>query len=376
MQKSRMRRIKALVLKETIQILRDPSTLLITVVLPILLIVIYGSGVSLDIKHLKVGLVLEDTSPDARDFANSLIHSPFFEVTSAYNRRSMEERLIDGSIAGMIVIPSYYTRVKKTFGKIAPIQLIADGSEANTASFVINYVTGAFANFLIQEALAGGGAGEKPMIEVKPRFWYNEQLESRFYILSGSLAITMTLIGAMLTALVVAREWERGTMESILSTPVTSFELVIGKVIPYFILGMISMALCVAITVFCYGVPFRGSLLLLTLVSAVFLLCSLGLGMMISTIAKSQVLAYQITLMVGFLPAYILSGFLFEILSMPIWIQTITIFIPAKYFVQSVQTLFLVGNVWSLIFYDVAVIASIGSIFFIITALKTARRIP
>ena len=376
MQESKVRRIKALVLKETIQIFRDPSTLLITVVLPLLLIVIYGSGVSLDIKHLKVGLVLEDTSPDARDFANSLIHSPFFEVTSAYHRHSMDERLIDGSIAGMIVIPSYYTRVKNTLGKIAPIQLIADGSEANTASFVINYVTGAFANFLTQEALAGKGSLEKPIIEVKPRFWYNEQLESRFYILSGSLAITMTLIGAMLTALVVAREWERGTMESLLSTPVTSFELVIGKVIPYFILGMISMALCVAITVFCYGVPFRGSLLLLTLVSAVFLLCSLGLGLMISTIAKSQVLAYQITLMVGFLPAYILSGFLFEILSMPIWIQTITTFIPAKYFVQSLQTLFLVGNVWSLIFYDMAVIASIGSIFFVITALKTARRIP
>jgi ABC-2 type transport system permease protein len=370
-----LRRIKALLLKEGMQIIRDPSTLLITVFLPLLLIFIYGSGVSLDIKHLKIALVLEDRSKEAFDFSSTLTHSPYFEVTTTNHRHFLDEKLMEGSISGLIVIPSYFTKYLHREGKIAPIQLIADGSETNTANFVINYVNGAYTNFLTQEVLAKSSLVEKPIINVKSRFWYNEELESRYYILSGSLAITMTLIGAMLTALVVAREWERGTMESLLSTPVRSLELVLGKVFPYFALGMISMAICVAFTVVGYKVPFRGSYLLLTLVSAVFLYCSLGLGLMISTIAKSQVLAYQITLIVAFLPAYMLSGFLFEILSMPTWIQMMTTFIPAKYFVQSLQTLFLVGNVWSLIFFDILVIGSIGSIFFIITAYKTERKI-
>ena len=185
----------------------------------------------------------------------------------------------------------------------------------------------------------------------------------------------MTLIGALLTALVVAREWERGTMEALISTTVSSKELVLAKVIPYFGLGMISMAICVLLSMFFYGLPLRGSFLVLTVVSALFLFCSLGLGMMISTIAKNQGFAYQITLIVAFLPAYILSGFLFEIHSMPKWIQILTSIIPAKYFVQSLQALFLVGNIWSLIFYDMIPIVGIGIVFFLITAFKTAKRL-
>ena len=369
------RRILALIKKEMIQIVRDPSSLLITVFLPILLIIIYGSGVSLDIKHLKIGLVLEDESNEARNFLNTLTHSSYFEVKSGLSRRVIQQGVEDGSITAMVVIPSYFTKFRNTPGKVAPIQLIADGSETNTANFVVNYVQGALSNLLAQEAEVNRYKSKTPIIDIETSFWYNEQLESSYFILSGSLAITMTLIGALLTSLVVAREWERGTMESILSTPVSSMELVIGKILPYFVLGMISMGVCVAITVLCYKVPFRGSYLLLALVSAVFLFSSLGLGLMISTIAKNQVLAYQITLFAGFLPAYILSGFLFEILSMPKPIQILSNCIAAKYFVQSLQTLFLVGNVWNIILYDTAIIAFIGSIFFMITAWKTKRRI-
>ncbi len=373
--KESRRRIRALIVKEMIQIFKDPSSLLITIFLPILLILIYGSGVSLDIKHLKVGVVLEDSSSQARNFVQALSHSPYFEITSGQNRRVVEAGFDNGSISGMIVIPSYFTQNRNSTGKIAPIQVIADGSETNTANFVLNYVQGALNNLIAQEAFFNRSSLNIPIIDVKSRFWYNEQLESRYFILSGSLAITMTLIGALLTSLVVAREWERGTMESILSTPVSSLEIVTGKILPYFVLGMISMAVCVAITVLFYQVPFRGSFLLLAFVSAVFLFCSLGLGLMISTLAKNQVLAYQITLFAGFLPAYILSGFLFEILSMPKPIQIISNCIAAKYFVQSLQTLFLVGNVWSLILYDTVIIALIGSVFFIITAWKTKRRV-
>lgn len=348
---------------------------MISVLLPILLIFLYGSGVSLDLDHLSLGLVMEDTSPDAQSFAQSLTDSRYFSVKKVLDRRELGDDLTRGAIRGMIVIPSYFTEFLHRPDTIAPLQVIADGSETNTATFVLNYAEGAFQNWTRQEALVSGGAVTYPIIQVQPRFWYNEQLESRFFLLSGSLAIIMTLIGALLTALVVAREWERGTMEALMSTTVGIRELIFAKIIPYFVLGMLSMAICVAFSVFVYGLPLRGSILMLALVSALFLICSLGLGLMISTLTKNQVFAYQITLIVAFLPAYILSGFLFEILSMPKWIQLLTYVIPAKYFVQSLQTLFLVGNVWSLLLYDMGIILAIALVFFVITSFKTVKRL-
>lgn len=371
----RARRMRALMVKEFFQIIRDPSSILITIFLPLLLIFLYGSGVSLDLDHLRVGLVLEDTAPDAQSFAKSLTDSRYFDVKIVRDRRELSDDLTRGTIRGMFIVPSYFTQYRNRPDKVAPIQVIADGSETNTANFVQNYAQGVFANWLVQEAISGGVQDELPLITTEPRFWYNEQLESRFFLLSGSLAIIMTLIGSLLTALVVAREWERGTMEALMSTTVGIGELVVAKVIPYFVLGMISMVICVVLSIVFYDLPLRGSFLVLLLVSALFLFCSLGLGLMISTLTKNQVFAYQITLITAFLPAYILSGFLFEIHSMPKWIQLLTYIIPAKYFVQSLQSLFLVGNVWSLILYDMIPIVAIGLVFFLITASKTVKRL-
>ena len=348
---------------------------MITIFLPLLLIFLYGSGVSLDLDHLRVGLVMEDTAPDAQGFAKSLTNSTYFDVQIVRDRRELHDELTRGSIRGFFVIPSYFTQYRDRPDKMAPIQVIADGSETNTANFVLTYAQGVFRNWLMQEAISSGFSKEIPVINTEMRIWYNEQLKSRFFLLSGSLAIIMTLIGALLTGLVVAREWERGTMEALISTPVGIKELVIAKVVPYFFLGMVSMAMCVGVSIICYGLPMRGSFLLMMLVSAVFLISSLGLGLMISTLTKNQVLAYQITLIVAFLPAYILSGFLFEIASMPRWIQIFTYIIPAKYFVQSLQSIFLVGNVWSLVFFNMIPIAGLGILFFMITALKTAKRL-
>ena len=302
----RASRMKALMTKEFLQIIRDPSSILITVVLPLILMFLYGYGVSLDLNHLRVGLVLEDTAPDAQSFAKSLTDSRYFDVTIVRDRREIIDDMTRGLIRGMFVIPSYFTQFRQRPDMIAPIQVIADGSETNTANFVQNYAQGVFNNWLTQEAIATGFSQDVSLIRAQPRYWYNEQLESRFFLLSGSLAIIMTLIGALLTALVVAREWERGTMEAMMSTPVGIWELIIGKVIPYFALGMISMALCVLVSVFVYDLPLRGSWWLLAIVSAIFLYCSLGLGLMISTITKNQVFAYQVTLIVAFLPAYML----------------------------------------------------------------------
>lgn len=370
----RARIIKALIIKEFYQIIRDPSSILISIVLPAILLFLYGFGVSLDLDHLRIGLVMEDTSPDARSFAEAFTNSRYFDVKIVRDRRELTEDILNGSIRGMVVIPSYFSEFRYKKDKIAPIQVIADGSETNTANFVQNYVAGAWQDWLQQEKISSNLKG-LPRINVQPRYWYNEELESRNFLVPGSLAIIMTLIGTLLTALVVAREWERGTMEAMMSTPVTIRELLIGKLIPYFILGMISMTLCVAGAVFVYNVPLRGSFLVLALVTVCFLSTALGLGLLISTLSKNQFIAAQAAMVAAFLPSYILSGFLFEIASMPKFIQLLTFVIPARYFVNCLQTIFLVGNAWKLIFYNVVPMVAIGLIFFAITARVTVKRL-
>jgi ABC-2 type transport system permease protein len=370
----RWRRLKALIRKEAFQIVRDPSSILITVVLPLLLLFLYGYGVSLDLDHLRIGLVMEDTAPDAQSFAKSLTDSPYFEVKIARDRRELAEDITRGAIRGMVVIPSYFSQFRSRPDVVAPIQVIADGSEPNTANFVQNYVQGAYWNWLRQEAISSDLSG-LPHIDVESRFWYNEELESRFFLMSGSLAIIMTLIGTLLTALVVAREWERGTMEALISTPVKIGEIIFSKFLAYFGLGMISMVICVIISVFGFGLPLRGSLWLLFFVSAIFLFCALSSGLLISTYAKNQLVASQIASIAGFLPAYMLSGFLFEIASMPAWVRALTHIVPARYFVQCLQTLFMVGNVWNLIFWNIIPMLLIGWILFFLTVRKTVKRL-
>lgn len=368
------RRISAYIIKEYYQIIHDVSAFLICIVLPLFLLFLYGYGVSLDLDHLRLGIVMEDTSPKAQSLVQSFSSSRYFDLQIVRDRSSMTDEIIRGNLRGFIVIPSYFSEFNERKGVLAPIQVIADGSEPNTANFVQNYVKGAFQNFLLQERISSHLSG-LPQIQVEDRVWYNEELESRYFLLSGSLAIIMTLIGTLLTALVVAREWERGTMEAIFSTKIKVFEIVLGKLIPYFVLGMISMSLCVAISVFVFGLPFRGSLFLLFLVSSIFLFCALGLGLMISTLSKNQVVAYQTSIVAGFLPSYILSGFLFEISSMPSWIQVLTHIIPAKYLVQCLQSLFLVGNVPELLWKNVIPMFGIGVLFFMITSKKMVKRL-
>lgn len=367
-------RLRALIIKEFLQIIRDPSSLLISVVLPMILLFLYGYGVSLDADHIKIGLVLEDTAPDAQSFAKALTDSPYFSVTIGRHRKEFDELIVSGKIRGIVVIPEYFSQFRSKPNRIAPIQVIADGSEPNTASFVQNYVASAWQNWLQQEHISNDLKG-LPLVRPQIRFWYNEELESRNFLIPGSLAIIMTLIGTLLTALVVSREWERGTMESLMATPVTITELLMGKLIPYFALGMISMTLCVAFSVFFYHIPLRGSPLLLLGVGAVFLFTALGQGLLISTIARNQFVAAQASMVASFLPAFILSGFIFEIASMPAPIRAFTTIIPARYFVSSLQTLFLVGNVWELILINLIPMIIVGAIFYTITARKTVKRL-
>ncbi|MES2345543.1 MAG: ABC transporter permease [Chlamydiota bacterium] len=369
-----MKHLNALIHKESLQIIRDPSSILISVVLPLILLFIYGFGVSLDLDHLRIGCVLEDTAPDAISFAESLTNSRYFDVKIVRDKRELLDDMAKGAIRGFVVIPSYFSSFKNRPDTIAPIQVIADGSEPNTALFLQNYVQGAFEVWLKEEAMTDDLKGLS-LIEMQIRNWYNEELESRYFLLSGSLAIIMTLIGTLLTALVVAREWERGTMEALIATEVSIKELILGKVIPYFILGMISMVICVFISVIGFSLPLRGSLFFLFLDSAAFLLSALSIGLAISTFAKNQIIASQIAIISGFLPAYILSGFLFEIKSMPLPIQWLTYVMPAKYFVQCLQTLFLVGNVKKIVLVNLIPMLIIGLLFFFITTRTMVKRL-
>jgi len=370
----RFRRLKALMVKEFYQIIRDPSSILISVVLPLVLLFIYGFGISLDANHVKIGLVLEDTSPDAQSFAKSLTDSRYFDVTVVKDRRELDKDFLRGAIRGIVVIPSYFSAFRQRQDNVAPIQVIGDGSEPNTANFVQNYLQLTWQNWLQQERISSKLSGI-PLINAQPRFWYNEELKSHNFLVPGSLAIIMTLIGTLLTALVISREWERGTMEAVMSTPVTIVELLFAKLLSYYILAMASMLMCVTFTVLLYQVPLRGSWWVLTLVSSIFLFPALGTGLLISTTSKSQIIAAQISIVSAFLPAFILSGFLFEISSMPLPIQILTYIIPARYFVSCLQTLFLVGTVWGLLWSNMLAMIALGIVVFMVTAHYTVKRL-
>lgn len=364
------RRLTALITKEFFQIIRDPSSLLIGFILPLILLFIYGFGVSLDLNHLKLGLVLQDSAPDAQSFAQSLSGSRYFDLTIAHDYRELVKPMIKGDIRGMVIVPSYFSAFRQKPDTVSPIQVIGDGSEPNTASFAQNYVLGAWQEWLKEENIYSGAKAA-----AQTRYWYNEKLESRNFLIPSSLALIMALIGTLLTALVISREWERGTMEAIMSTPVTIPELLLGKLIPYFLLGMLSMLMCTSIAVLFYEVPLRGSWLLLSIASGIFLITSLALGLLISTKARNQFVAAQASQITAFLPAFMLSGFIFEISSMPFPIQLLTYIIPARYFVTNLQTIFLVGDIWSLILPNLLPIMAVGLILFLLTARITVKRL-
>lgn len=369
----RLRRFAALMRKETLQILRDPSSILIAFVLPMVLLFLFGYGVSLDQTAIRIGLAVEDATPDALSLASAFAASPSFETIPGRDRREFADELVAGRIRGIVVIPRGFAGALARRPAAARIQVVADGSEPNTASFVQAYAQGLVAQWRLRRGLEEGAP--PPPIDLRQRFWFNPGLESRFFLVPGSIAIVMTLIGTLLTALVVAREWERGTMEAMMATPVTVAELLAGKLVPYFLLALASMAACVCVAVFLFGVPFRGSPAALLALATAFLCPALGQGLFISAATRNQFLASQAALFSGFLPAFLLSGFIFEIGSMPRPIQWISVVVPARYFIPSLQTVFLAGDIWPLFLGDIAAMLAIGAVFFALAVRNTRKRI-
>ncbi|BAT59592.1 inner membrane transport permease YbhS [Variibacter gotjawalensis] len=367
-------RFIALVRKETLQVIRDPSSILIAFVLPVVLLFLFGYALSLDATVTRIGIAIESPTPAARELAANFQASRYFTVKLATDRRELEEDLVVNRIRGIVVIPADFTADNANPQTPPRLQVLVDGTDPNTASFVLNYAQGVVQTWRNQTAI-DHGVNPAPLIDVEQRVWFNQELVSRNFLVPGAIAIVMTMIGTLLTALVVAREWERGTMEAMMATPVSSLQLLAGKILPYFILGLLALTLCVAVSVLLFGVPFRGSLIALYLVSAAFLCPALGLGLLISAGTKNQFLASQLALVAGFLPAFLLSGFLFEIASMPKIIQWLTMIIPARYYIPALQTVFLAGDIWPLYAQSIAVLLTMGAVLFALAARTTKKRL-
>lgn len=342
----RTMRLRALIRKEFLQILRDPSSIAIAFLMPVLLLLLFGYGVSLDAEHVAIAVAAEHADADTAGFTGALQRSPYFDPLPMTSVIEAERALREHRVNGIVYLRSDFARKRRSGG--AAVQVLLNGVDANTARLVAGYVEGVWLKWLEHEGRAAGTSLDVPVF-VQERIWFNSKLRSRDFLVPGLIAIIMTLIGALLTAMVMAREWERGTMESLLATPAALPEILAGKLIPYFLLGTGGMAVSVAMAVWLFDVPLRGSLAVLWAASSLFLLIALGIGLIISIVAKTQFVAGQVALIVTFLPGFLLSGFLFDIRSMPAVIQALTHIVPARYFVAILQTVFLAGNVRSVL---------------------------
>ncbi|MDR1109137.1 MAG: ABC transporter permease [Deltaproteobacteria bacterium] len=368
-----MRILRALIRKEFLQVARDPATVFVTLLLPLVLMFIFGYGVNLDVGRFRVGVVLEGDDPNGLSLLDAFGNSRYFAVVSGRDIRAFRDDLTAGRLKGLIVVPRDFGRLLAS-GHGPSIQIVTDGSDANTASFVRAYSQMAIMNWQAN-ALQEKGRPSPPAIRVESRSWYNPELISRNFLMPGSMSMILTITGVILTALVIAREWERGTMESLMATTAGIYEIIMAKLLAYFVLAVVSMALCWGMAVFWYGVPFRGSLPALLALGSIFLWTALGQGLMISTLTKSQYLAAELALITAFLPSFLLSGVIFEISSMPLALRLITRLVPARYFVSSLQTIFLAGDVWPLFARSMAAMAAIGSVYFLITARRTVKKV-
>jgi ABC-2 type transport system permease protein len=347
--------------KEVIQIFRDSRSLMIVVIMPVTLMLLFGYGVNLDLKGLPVYVYDRDGSQQSQDLLKRFQASEYFTVARVVDGYPAIARALDDGHAKMgIVIPWDFSQRLREGGPVQ-VQVLVDGTDDNSANVLIGYteavVQGYSAEIQLNWLRARGQPVQPAAVSVETRTWYNEDLESSAFIIPGVLALVMSVIGAFLTSLTIAREWERGTMEQLISTPVSAMEIMLGKLAPYFVLGMFDVIVCALIAIYWFHVPFRGSSITLMVSSALFMVVVLSLGFFISVLAKSQFAASQIALLVTFLPAFLLSGFLFSIDQMPVVLQWITRILPVRYFVSVLKQIFLKGTPTAMLYADLIPLA-------------------
>ena len=367
---AKLHRIGSLIRKETRQIVRDPSSIAMGIVLPVMLILLFGYGLSLDVTEVPVAVVLEDPSPAATELAASFQLSHYFDARLMTSVTHAQELMLSRKVDGIVRIRPDFSR-SLSLGN-AEVQVLVHGVDANHARIIQAYAQGAIGQWAARRSAEGFEITSGPVV-AQSRMWFNEVNESRYFLVPGLIVLIMTLIGALLTALVMAREWERGTLEALFVTPVRTDEILLGKTIPYFVLGVIGLVLCLLAAKFLFAVPFRGSLAMLTAASVLYLLVALGIGLLISSTVKSQFVASQITVLVTFLPAVMLSGFLFDLRSMPVLVRLVTYALPARYYVALLQTIFLAGDIWEVILPNMAVLAGMAAVLVLLTYRATRK---
>ncbi|WP_211239102.1 ABC transporter permease [Hydrogenovibrio kuenenii] len=366
-------RVRGLVIKEFRQILRDPSSISIAFVMPVVLLLLFGYGVSLDAKHILVGVVQQQPSEASADFVSHFHRSEYFDTSVYPNVPEAENAMQQGKIQAVLILKSDFAQGFYT-QESAPVQLLVNGVNSNTANLINGYVQATWQVWLSNYSLSHGLKLSQPIQQIT-RIWFNSEVNSRYFLVPGLIAIVMTLIGALLTALVVAREWERGTMEALLVTPVSIYEILFSKVFPYFVLGMGGMLLSLLMALYLFHVPLRGSLWILLLSSALFLWVALSMGILISTVGRTQFVAGQIAILASFLPAFLLSGFIFDLHSTPLVIQLISHIVPARYFVSLLQSQFLAGDILWVILPNMAALLVMGLVLTFIVLKKSYKRL-
>jgi len=372
-------RLRALTKKELIQLWRDRSNWASGIALPALLIVLFGYGISLDIKNAPVAVVQDDHSATVTDVLAGLQLSPYLAPQRVASMRDAQALLASRSVDAIIHVPSDFSA--QLAAGHAVVQVIVHGADAGTARTIESYIAGALAQWSAQladrspHASASGAGGAPGSVTLEQRLWFNAANTSTWYLVPGLIVIIMTFLGAFLTSLVVAREWERGTLEALFVTPVRPVEILLAKLIPYFLLGMTGFAMCILAARFLFGIPLVGSPIVLILSSCLYLMVALGLGLLISSATKNQFLASQTALLTSFLPAVFLSGFLFDLHNVPVVVRIIGTALPATHFLELIKTLLLAGNVWPVILREDTVLLGYAVLLLGAATLITRKRI-
>ena len=358
------RRLLAIARKEFLHIRRDPRSLGMAIAIPMLLILLFGYALTLDVDNVPIAVWDQSVSPESRELISRFEGSRYFDVRlRAKGYPDIEPAIMAGQVMAAVVIPRAFSAHLRA-GHGAAIQFLIDGSDSNTATIALGYAEsvarGYSRDIAFREARVGGTGTLRDPLEVRPRVWFNADMESKNYIVPGLIAVIMMVIAALLTSLTVAKEWEQGTMEQLISTPILARELVLGKLLPYFALGMLDVLLAVGMGEFLFQVPLRGSVALLFGMAAIFLAGALSMGMAISIVTKSQLLASQLAMVLTFLPSFLLSGFMYAIGNMPKAIQVVTYAIPARYFVTLLKGIYLKGVGLSILAGEAALLTAFG----------------
>jgi ABC-2 type transport system permease protein len=374
------RRTRAIARKELLHIVRDSRSLVAAVVLPLLMLLIFGYALSLDVDQIPTTVYDLSHTPESRDLIAAFRGSKYFDVVDeVQSYRPIERDMDRRRILVGVVIPADFSR-KLAAGLEAPVQLLIDGSDSNTASIALGYAEGLVQSYAARkrdEALnaRAGGTIPKPAVTPQVRVWYNTDLVSRDFIIPGLIAVIIMIIAALLTSLTISREWENGTMEQLLSTPVRPTELAMGKLAAYFLLGTIDLAICVFVGIVVFNVPFKGSPMLMMISSFVFLFGALGWGIFISASNRNQLAAYQLGTMTSFLPAFLLSGFIYSIDNMPRVVQAISLIVPARYFINIVKGVFVKGTGLRILWFDFLLLVIYGVVVFFLAARKLRQKV-